>query len=85
MKENKWEITERKEPPVSDGDFRIVNLPVKVFFEWSDKIILDYDLDTDATPEYTSGYVMKVLPEQYFIYKGEESTFISSTFKYEKK
>jgi hypothetical protein len=58
-----------------------VNLPVQVVFEWSDKIVADYDSETDTILEYTSGYVMKVLPEQSFVYKDEKSTFIASTFK----
>lgn len=81
MEEFKWELPERKERPVGEGDLRIVNLPVKVIFEWSDKIVADYDSETDTILEYTSGYVMKVLPEQSFVYKDEESTFIASTFK----
>jgi hypothetical protein len=81
MKEFKWEIPERKERPLGDRDLRIVNLPVKVIFEWSDKIVADYDSETDTILEYTSGYVMKVLPEQSFVYKDEESIFIASTFK----
>jgi len=52
-----------------------------VVFEWSDKIVADYDSETDTILEYTSGYVMKVLPEQSFVYKDEKSTFIASTFK----
>jgi len=81
MEEFKWEMPEIKERPVGDADIRIVNLPVKVIFEWSDKIVADYDSETDTTLEYTSGYVMKVLPEQSFVYKDEESTFIASAFK----
>lgn len=70
-----------KERHIGDGDLRIVALPVKVLFEWSDRIIADYDPETDTVLEYTSGYVMNVLPEQSFVYKDEESTFIASTFK----
>ncbi|MBN2776822.1 MAG: hypothetical protein JXR36_04225 [Bacteroidales bacterium] len=47
---------------VSSGDLRIVNLPVEVIFEWSDKIIVNYDSETDTVLDYTSGYVMRVLP-----------------------
>jgi len=78
MEEFKWELPERKERPVGDGDLRIVNLPVKVIFQWSDKIVADYDSETDTILEYTSGYVMKVLPEQSFVYKDEDSTFIAT-------
>jgi len=81
MEEFKWELPKIKERPVGDGDLRIVNLPVQVVFEWSDKIVADYDSETDTILEYTSGYVMKVLPEQSFVYKDEKSTFIASTFK----
>ncbi len=81
MEEFKWEIPKRTERPVGDGDLRIVNLPVKVFFEWSDKIVADYDSETDTVLEYTSGYVMKVLPKQSFVYKDEESTLIASSIK----
>jgi hypothetical protein len=81
MKEFKWEMPEIKGRPVGNGDLRIVNMPVNVIFEWSDKIVADYDSETDTILEYTSGYVMKVLPEQSFVYKNEESTFIASTFK----
>lgn len=81
MEEFKWKLPEKKERPVGDNDLRIVNLPVKVIFEWSDKIVADYDSETDTVLEYTSGYVMKVLPEQSFVYNNEESTFIASILK----
>jgi hypothetical protein len=45
-------------------------------FEWSDEIVADYDAETGYT-EYTSGYVMRVLPNQNFVYKGEDSIFIA--------
>ena len=81
MEEFKWELLEREERPVGDNDLRIVTLPVKAIFEWSDNIVADYDPDTDTVLEYTSGYVMKVLPDQSFIYNNEESTFIASMLK----
>lgn len=85
MEEIKWELSEQKEIPVGDGDLRIVNLPVKVIFEWSDKIVADYDCETDTVLKCTSGYVMKVLPNQSFVYKYEDSTFIASAFQEVKK
>ena len=85
MNEFKWEVLEKKERPVGDCDLRIVNLPVKVIFEWSDKIIADYDPETDTVIEYTSGYIMRVLPEQSFVYRDEESVFIASTFRESKR
>ena len=81
MEEFKWELPKIKERPVGDGDLRIVNLPVQVVFEWSDKIISDYDSETNTILEYTSGYVMKVLPNQSFIFNNEESIFIASVLK----
>lgn len=67
-----------KNPPPSNGDIRQVNLPVKVVFEWSDKIIADYDIETDTVLEYKSGFVMKVLTEQSFEYKNQETMFLAN-------
>lgn len=74
----KWEVPQLQQRNiVGNGDIRIVNLPVQVVFEWSDKIVADYDSETDTVLEYMSGYVMKVLPNQQFVYKGEPTTFIA--------
>lgn len=81
MEEFKWKLSERKEIPVKNNDLRIVNLSVKVIFEWSDKIVADYDSETDTVLEYISGYIMKVLPEQSFVYNNEKSIFVASVFK----
>lgn len=78
---SKWEPPVRYKRPVVEGDVSIVKLPVKVLFEWSDKIIADYDSETDTILEYKSGYVMKVLPKQSFVYKNEEAIFIANTVK----
>lgn len=76
--EFKWELPQLgQRSVVSSGDIRIVNLPVQVIFEWSDRIISEYDSETDAVLEYTSGYVMEVLSNQYFTYKGEETVFVA--------
>jgi hypothetical protein len=76
--EFKWELTRVKQRnDIQNGDLRIVNLPVKVIFEWSDKIVSDYDSETDTVIEYTSGYVMTIMPDQQFVYKGEESVFLA--------
>lgn len=78
--EFKWETPQfQKQYVIGIGDIRIVNLPVQVVFEWSDKIVADYDSETDTVLEYTSGYVMKVLPNQQFVYRGEETVFIAQT------
>lgn len=74
-----WEVPQLQQRNVGSGDIRIVNLPVKVVFEWSDKIVADYDSETDTVLEYTSGYVMEVLPNQQFVYKDEPTTFIAQT------
>ena len=76
--EFKWEVPQlQQHNVVGSGDIRIVNLPVQVVFEWSDKIVADYDSETDTVLEYTSGYVMKVLSNQQFVYKDEPTTFIA--------
>lgn len=80
MSEIKWELPQQKERPIGDGDLRIVNLPVQVLFEWSDKIMFDHDPETGHI-EYTSGFVMKVLNEQSFVFKDEQSVFMGSMFK----
>lgn len=75
-----WEVPQlQQRNVVGSGDIRIVNLPVQVSFEWSDKIVADYDSETDTVLEHTSGYVMKVLPNQQFVYKDEPTTFIAHT------
>lgn len=61
------------------GDLRRVYLPVEVLIEWSDKIIADYDIETDTILEYTSGFVMRVLPNQTFPHQGEKTAFIANT------
>lgn len=76
-----WALPEHKNPPIEDGDLREVKLPVKVLFEWSDKIISDFDYETGRVVGYTSGYIMRVLPDQSFVYKNEESTYLGSTVK----
>lgn len=77
-----WNHLKKQDPPVHDGDIRIVTLPVQCLFEWSDKIVIDYDEETGHT-EYRSGFVMKVLPNQSFVYKeeGEDSVFVSQTMR----
>ena len=64
---------------VSNGDIRTVNLPVQVLFEWSDKIVSGYDNETDTVLEYSSGYIMKLMPNQQFVHKGEKTIFIAQT------
>jgi hypothetical protein len=82
MDEIKWEMPKTKERPVGENDLRVVNLPVRVIFKWSDKIVDDYDCDSGAV-EYRSGYVMEVLGNQSFVYNEElhTSTFIGSVFQ----
>ena len=49
----------------------LVNLPVKVFFEWQAKIAADWDEDGNVL-DYVSGYVMKVLPNQGVVFNKHE-------------
>jgi hypothetical protein len=63
-------------PPIA-GELAIVNLPVKVLMEWSDKILVDEDYDNDGNPipgsqRYRSGFLMKVLPNQVWVYNNEK-------------
>jgi len=70
--EFEWSKRERPvDPNPRQGDYAIVNLPVKVWFDWSDKIVVDYDEDTGET-EYASGYVMHIVGNQSFVYNGQE-------------
>lgn len=75
------ELKKQTKDHIHNGDIRIVNLPVKVMFSWSDKIIADYDSETDTVLEYTSGYVMTILPNQQFVHKGEETIFMAQAVK----
>ena len=72
-----YEYSFQDNKQISHGDIRVVNLPVQVLFVWSDEIIADYDSETDTVLEYTSGWVMKVLPGQIFAYQSQETTFLS--------
>lgn len=78
----KWNLFHKNiDPPVSNGDMREVTLPVKVICEWSDEIIAEYDYENDVVLEYTSGYVMKVLPDQSFVYtEGMTTRYLASCF-----
>lgn len=64
----KWELPSKPSnaPPVN-GEVAIVDIPVKVLFQWSDKIIIDHDEETGEI-EYGEGFVMTVLPDQKFVY-----------------
>jgi hypothetical protein len=66
---------------IGEGDLREVNLNVKVLFEWSDNIITDYNSETGEILEYTSGYIMKIIPNQEFFYNGEHTVFLGQTTK----
>lgn len=52
-----------------EGEIATVNLPVQVYFEWSDKIVEDVDEHNNPV-SFTSGYIMKVMP-QTFVYRGQ--------------
>lgn len=54
------------------GDLALVNLPVKVLFEFTDKIVTEWDEEGHPL-EYTDGFVMKVLEGQSFVYTGQDS------------
>lgn len=66
-------------PPI-DGDVRIVVMPIKVLFRWSDKIVADVDSETGEILEYSSGYMMDVLPNQKFHYAEQKTELLYHTF-----
>tara|TARA_R110000772_G_scaffold268686_3_gene397512 strand:+ start:2163 stop:2519 length:357 start_codon:yes stop_codon:yes gene_type:complete len=84
MEEMNWGLSGRKEHLISDNDLGIVSLPVKVVFEWSDEIVAEYDFEKEEVVEFTSGYIMKVIDNQSFVYNNEETTFVGSLFKNKK-
>lgn len=79
--EYNFHIEERKQPtqPVV-GEMAIVNnINVTVVFKWSDKIVADVD-DEGNPVEYTSGFVMEILP-QTIIWNKEPFYTIAQTQK----
>jgi len=80
-KEESFKWFEPKDPRDDDrlmrGDVRLVDLTVKVLIQWSDKIIKD--MDEDGNVEYTSGWVMEVLPHQKFVYNNHKTIFLAQT------
>lgn len=80
MEEYNWEQPKRRvEPEVCHGDVRIVTIPVKALFVWSDKIVTDWDEDGRAL-DFTSGYIIKVLNDQTAIYKDQPSTLVGRSY-----
>jgi hypothetical protein len=79
-KEFKWAFEEFKEPsePVV-GEIATVNLPVDVLFEWSDKIVAEVDENNEPV-EYRSGYIMKVILPQTFVYEPVHKHRITKCF-----
>jgi len=75
---NAPKLRERKE--ISNGEIRVVNLPVHCLFEWSDEIVKEFDKETGKI-EYASGFVMKVLNNQDFVYCGQETAFVAQSIK----
>lgn len=83
MSEFKFEephITKYNVDSICVGDVAKVQLPVIVSFHWADDIISDYDEETGEV-EYTSGWVMRLLPEfnKEFVYKGETIHLVANT------
>jgi hypothetical protein len=70
-------MNKSKKTDIKHGDIRRVNLDVTTVFEWSDKIPTDWDENGEPT-EFESGFVMKVLPNQSFVYNGQKTTFLAN-------
>ena len=67
--------------PVTDGDIRIVNLPVMVVVQEGDDIPGDYDVEGGMPLDLAPGFVLRVLTGQSFLYTGQETQYFASTFK----
>lgn len=81
MSEFSWNVSqEGDQRPIASGDIRVVQLPLKVWFEWRDDIVADHDEETGYT-EYKSGFVMHILPSQSFVYDNQPTIFIANTVK----
>jgi hypothetical protein len=78
-KKYEWNTPQQSDVPLSDGDIRIVSLPVKVIIKWSDQIVADYDSETKEVLEYTEGFIMEVLPGQWFVYDEEPTVLVAKT------
>lgn len=57
-----------KEP--REGEVAEITIPVKVIFNWSNKIVEQVD-EHDNPTEYSSGWMMSVMPQQGSVYKGQ--------------
>jgi hypothetical protein len=78
-KEFKWAT--RNTPVLGEprtGEIAEVTIPVKVIFEWSDKIVADVD-EFNNPVEFRSGYIMKILPDQVLVYKDQKRLPIAFT------
>lgn len=64
---------------IRENDIRIVNLPVKAVFKWSDTLFLEYD--ERMNPVYYSGWVMHVMEQKFSQMENQkiESLFYAST------
>lgn len=82
-KKFKWELIGREpKKEVEDGDIRLVNLPVKVVCQWSDKIVDDVD-DEGNILSYKSGIIMKPLYYEDHVYSNQETIHLGSIVKKE--
>lgn len=69
-KQFNWELPDLpKDPNPRKGQIALVNLQVKVAFEWRTDIVEDIDDNGDSV--YTSGWVMRVLPQEV-VFNGHE-------------
>lgn len=73
-----------KELQVLQGDVRIVNLPVRVLFRWSDEIVDDVD-DQGKPVSFKSGWVMDVIGNESFVYKGHDTIHLWNTVPLDQK
>lgn len=72
-KEFQWATSHDFSKPSGDpvtGEIAIVNIPVKVAFVWSDKIVEDVD-ECGNPVSFRSGYIMEVLPGQSCVFENQ--------------
>lgn len=61
-----------------NNDIRETQLWVRCHYQWSDKIPVYGEYG--GIEGYKEGWIMKVLPNQEFVYNGEENFHVASTF-----
>ena len=76
----KWELPKLPaRDEVCSGDIRKVLLEVTVVCEYSNEIPDEIDEEGEIL-SYKEGYIMRPIPNQKFLYRGERTQFIAQAF-----